>query len=165
MKLVTFAKTELRNLFSTPATRPYPQQPREYTERYRGHIENDMDLCIFCSLCARRCPTGAIQVDRTARTWSISPYSCIQCGYCVEGCPKKCLSMKQTYTQPGPEKTTKSFEGPPAPTKPAVPVKPATPAAAAKPAAPAKEAAPTAAKPVDTAEPEKKAAPAEKENS
>ena len=142
MSLLTFTKTELRNLFSKPATRLYPQETRVYPDRTRGHIENDIDVCIFCGLCARRCPTGAIHVDRAAGTWSIHGFSCIQCGYCVEGCPKKCLSMKQTYTQPGSEKTEFVMHGqPPAPPKPP----------AAK---------PVAAKPV-TAEPPVQEAPAE----
>ena len=109
MKLLTFAKTELRNLFSEPATRPYPFKPREYPARTRGHIENDIDVCVFCGLCSKKCPTGTITVDRASKTWAIDPYGCIQCGYCVESCPKKCLSMKQSYTQPAPEKTTASF--------------------------------------------------------
>jgi formate hydrogenlyase subunit 6/NADH:ubiquinone oxidoreductase subunit I len=105
MSMFSFAKTEFKNLFSKPATRMYPQQPREYSARTRGHIENDMDACILCGLCSRKCPTGAIKVDRTGKTWSISRFSCIQCGYCAESCPKKCLSMEQSYTQPDGEKT------------------------------------------------------------
>lgn len=140
MSLFSFTKTELRNLFSKPATRPYPQQPREYPARTRGHIENDMDVCILCGLCSKKCPTGAITVDRTGKTWSISRFSCIQCGYCVESCPKKCLSMKQTYTQPGDEKTTDVFTKPETPD--AAPAKPAV-AAAPKPAAQPKPAAET----------------------
>ena len=146
MSLLTFTKTELRNLFSKPATRLYPQQPREYPARTRGHIENDIDASTFCGLCSRKCPTGAITVDRAARTWSIRRFSCIQCGYCVESCPKKCLSMHQTYTQPGAEKTEDVLQGPPVPPKPAAAApKPAAAAPAPKPAdAAAKAAAPTA---------------------
>lgn len=106
MGLFTFAKTELHNLFSKPATQLYPQQPKVYPERTRGHVENDIDVCIFCGLCARKCPTGAIAVDRKEKSWAISRFSCIQCGSCVESCPKKCLSMKQTYTEPATEKST-----------------------------------------------------------
>lgn len=129
MSYFSFVKTELKNLFSKPATRLYPQQPRQYAERTRGHIENDMDVCILCGLCSKKCPTGAIAVDRTGKTWSINRFSCIQCGYCVESCPKKCLSMKQTYTQPDAEKKTDTF------------VKPEQPAPAAQPAKPAADAA------------------------
>lgn len=105
MKLLTFAKTELRNLFSKPATRPYPQQERVYPQRTRGHIENDIDTCVFCGLCSKKCPTGAITVNRAEKSWSIHRFSCIQCGYCVESCPKNCLSMHQSYTQPAGKKT------------------------------------------------------------
>jgi ech hydrogenase subunit F len=152
MSLFSFTKTELKNLFSKPATRLYPQQPREYTARTRGHIENDIDACILCGLCSRKCPTGAIKVDRAGRTWSISRFSCIQCGYCVENCPKKSLSMNQSYTQPGAEKTTD------------VQVKPESPAAAApKAAAPAAKPAPAATtKPAPAAAAPKAAAPAAK---
>ena len=146
MSMFSFAKTEFRNLFSKPATRPYPQQPREYPARTRGHIQNDMNVCILCGLCSKKCPTGAITVDRAGKTWSISRFSCIQCGYCVESCPKKCLSMKQTYTQPDAEKTTDTFTKPEQPA--AEPVKPV--AAVPKPAAAApKEADAAAPKPAE----------------
>jgi ech hydrogenase subunit F len=142
MRIVTFVNTELHNLFSKPATRNYPAQPREYPQRTRGHIENDLDLCIFCGICSKKCPTGAITVDRAAKSWSISPFSCIQCGFCTEGCPKKCLSMRQTYTQPGDNKKTDTFIQEPkadAPA-PAAPAKTAAvPAVKAAPAAPALE--------------------------
>jgi formate hydrogenlyase subunit 6/NADH:ubiquinone oxidoreductase subunit I len=148
MSMFSFAKTEFKNLFSKPATRMYPQQPREYSARTRGHIENDMDVCILCGLCSRKCPTGAIKVDRTGKTWSISRFSCIQCGYCAESCPKKCLSMEQSYTQPDGEKTidvlTKPEQPVSAPPKPAAG---APKAAAPKPAAVPKASA-EASKPV-----------------
>lgn len=117
MSMFSFAKTEFRNLFSKPATRQYPQQPRVYPDRTRGHIENDIDVCVLCGLCTKKCPTGALKVDRNEKTWSISRFSCIQCGYCVESCPKKCLSMKQAYTQPGAEKKTDVYTKPVAESK------------------------------------------------
>lgn len=109
MNLLTFAKTELHNLFSKPATRLYPQEPRVYPERTRGHVENDIDVCVFCGICSKKCPTGAIAVDRAAKSWSIKRFSCIQCGYCVASCPKKCLCMRPAYTQPAGEKGTETF--------------------------------------------------------
>ncbi len=135
MRTMRFTRTALKNLFSPPVTRPYPEQPREYPERTRGHVEIDIDTCILCGLCSRKCPTGAITVNRAEKTWKIERFGCIQCGCCVETCPKKCLTMKNTYTQPGAEKTEDSF------------LKTNMPAPAAKPAAPvAKPQGETAAK-------------------
>ena len=42
----------------------YPQEKLTAPERLRGHIVNDMDVCICCGMCARRCPAGALAVDR-----------------------------------------------------------------------------------------------------
>lgn len=148
MHNMRFTKTVLKNLFSAPATRPYPETPREYPARTRGHVEIDIDTCILCGLCSRKCPTGAITVDRAGKTWTIGRFGCIQCGCCVETCPKKCLSMKQTYTQPGGEKTEDTFvkTNMPEPVKKPVPPAGAA-AAAAKAAAGAVQAA---AKPVQS---------------
>ncbi len=117
MNMMPFTKTVLKNLFSKPVTRMYPQQPREYPQRTRGHIGIDIDACVLCGLCSKKCPADAITVDRAARTWSIQRFGCIQCGYCVESCPKKCLSMLQSYTPPAGEKHTDTFEKPLEPPK------------------------------------------------
>ncbi len=109
MSIINFNKTVLHNLISKPATRLYPFEERVYPERTRGHVENDMDVCVLCGLCSIKCPTHAITVDKAAKTWSIRPMSCIQCRCCVDNCPKKCLSMAQKFQEPGPEKVTKTF--------------------------------------------------------
>ena len=109
MNIMTFTKTVMHNLFSKPATRPYPRQPRSFPERTRGHIAVDVDTCIFCGLCSKKCPTGAITVNRDEKTWSIDRFGCIQCGYCVESCNKHSLSMLQDYTKPGAAKKTDVF--------------------------------------------------------
>lgn len=96
-----FSKTVLKNLFSKPATEQYPFKPREYTERTRGHVVIEIDKCVLCGLCAKRCPANAIKVDRAAGTWSIFRFGCVQCGSCAVGCPRKCLSMGAQYTEPG----------------------------------------------------------------
>lgn len=51
------------------------------------------ESCVFCSLCAKNCPNGAITVDRPNKSWSIDTDKCVQCGICVNKCPKKCLSI------------------------------------------------------------------------
>jgi len=60
---------------------------------YSGSLKCS-DACIYCTLCARNCPMGAITVDRAAKTWEVDSDKCIQCGLCVEKCPKKALSLE-----------------------------------------------------------------------
>ena len=50
MSVFGMSKTVLRNLFSRPATRPYPGRAKEphRTEKSRGRIEIDIEACIFC---------------------------------------------------------------------------------------------------------------------
>lgn len=105
MSFAQFSKTAIYNLFHKPVTEKYPFVLKEYYERTRGHIENDMTKCVLCGLCMMRCPSHAITVTKNTYTWQINPFSCVQCNYCVEGCPKQCLSMKNTYTQPDTKKT------------------------------------------------------------
>ncbi|MDC7295280.1 4Fe-4S binding protein [Butyrivibrio sp. DSM 10294] len=107
MSLISFKNTILHNLVSKPKTR---KVEKEYPVGTRGHVENDMDLCVLCGLCSIKCPTHAISIDKAEKTWSINPMSCIQCRCCVDNCPKKSLSMGLRFTEPGPEKVTKTFK-------------------------------------------------------
>ena len=109
MSLISFSGTILHNLFSKPSTRLYPYVKRESFARTRGHIGIDIDACIFCGICSKKCPTGAIEVGREAKSWSIQRMGCIQCGACTDVCPKKCLSMETAYTTPDGKKTIDLF--------------------------------------------------------
>jgi ech hydrogenase subunit F len=96
-----------RSLFSKPSTRRYPFVKRETFVGTRGHIEIDIAKCTFCTLCAKRCPTSAITVDRQAKNWTIDRLSCIACSACVDACPKDCLTMANSYS---PAQVTKSLD-------------------------------------------------------
>ena len=100
MAVMKFAGYVVNKLFKKPSTLMYPIKKREFFERTRGHIGIDIDDCIFCGMCSRRCPTGAINVDKSSKRWDIERLKCVQCSYCVEVCPKKCLSMENDYTAP-----------------------------------------------------------------
>ncbi len=113
--IMSFTGMALKNLFSKPATIQYPEQPKVYPERTRGHVEINIDDCIFCGMCMRNCPPRAIKVDRASGTWEIMRFDCVQCGYCVNGCPKKCLSIVPGYTEPQMKKEADRFVKPPAP--------------------------------------------------
>ena len=70
--------------------------------------------CVYCTICAKKCPAGALDVDRAAKTWTLNEDECVGCGTCAEACPKKAILM------PGDEPVT--VEAPAAPkaeTKPA----------------------------------------------
>ena len=100
------AKMSLRNLFKQPATKMYPVVAPTYTKMTKGHVVNDIDTCILCGICEKRCPTYAIHVSKPDRTWAIEHFACIQCMSCVRACPKKCMTMLPDYTKPAATKTT-----------------------------------------------------------
>lgn len=109
MAYLHFARTVLASLFQKPATTSYPFTPREYPDKTRGKVAIEIDDCIYCGMCMRKCPADAITVDRAQKTWTINPFSCVQCACCVDNCPKKCLHMEVQYTAPAPVKTEEVF--------------------------------------------------------
>ncbi len=121
-------RTVTQALLGPSACRMYPVQPGKVYPNTRGRIEMDAAKCILCSICAKKCPTGALRVDRPGHTWEIDRFLCIQCGACAEACPKKCLTLVNQYTAPALQRTKDAVhvEGPPPP-----PPKPAAPPATA----------------------------------
>lgn len=113
--MLDFIPVALKNVFSKPATRNYPSVKRTPYDGQRGHIGIDMDKCIFCGICSRKCPVDAITVKRAERTWSIDRFKCVMCGSCSENCPKKCLSIAPEYTAPANVKSSDTYEGKPVP--------------------------------------------------
>ena len=53
----------------------------------------DLDVCVYCGLCAKNCPCDALTVDRKEKVWKVDEDACVKCGACVDKCPKKCLSL------------------------------------------------------------------------
>ncbi|MEG2016288.1 MAG: 4Fe-4S binding protein [Oscillospiraceae bacterium] len=97
-------------MFSKPATKMYPFVVPEYPKATRGSIDIDIDNCIFCGLCSRKCPSGAIVVNRSEKVWEIDRFGCVVCSYCVDCCPKKCLSVNNQYTEPSSKKSSGIFK-------------------------------------------------------
>lgn len=91
--------TVIANLFSKPATRNYPFDVRENFANTRGELVNDIERCIFCGSCQRKCPSQCITVskDKDLGVWSLDFFACVGCGVCVDTCPVSCLSQKVTH--------------------------------------------------------------------
>jgi formate hydrogenlyase subunit 6/NADH:ubiquinone oxidoreductase subunit I len=83
----------VRNLFSRPATLRYPAVPLEPVAGARGQVLLNLEACVYCGLCARKCPCVAISVSRDLKQLALEQLKCVSCGLCVDACPKRCLSM------------------------------------------------------------------------
>lgn len=53
--------------------------------------EIDAELCKGCTICARKCPVGAIQGERKI-AHTIDGIKCIRCGVCVDACKFNAIS-------------------------------------------------------------------------
>ncbi|MDR0518813.1 MAG: 4Fe-4S binding protein [Clostridiales Family XIII bacterium] len=58
-----------------------------------GSLKCD-DTCVFCGICAKKCPQAAITVVREDKKWEVDDDKCTRCGLCIEGCPKKSLKIE-----------------------------------------------------------------------
>ena len=103
MPLFSISQLVSRSAVSKPATRLYGSDPEVEKLKFdgtRGHIKFVINSCNFCTLCAKKCPTDAIVVEREAKTWTIDRRKCILCGACVEGCRKSCLTCENESAPP-----------------------------------------------------------------
>ncbi len=78
-------KKVVRHLFRRATTRLYPYQGARVPDGFRGMLCHRADKCIYCGLCQRVCPTGAISVE-VNKKWSYDAELCIFCGACEEVC-------------------------------------------------------------------------------
>ena len=99
----------LKWAFSKPFTCRYPFEPRRVISGSRGQLVFNKESCVYCTVCAKRCPTGALGVNRTRKKWVIDRLRCVACGYCVEACPKKSLHLQESHAIPCVTKDRESF--------------------------------------------------------
>lgn len=94
-------KPPVKKAAPAPAAKPAAEAPAapaeapaaEVRPRDDGKPVSDPAKCVYCTLCARKCPAGAIEVDRANKTWKLDADKCVACGTCAEACPKKCIIM------------------------------------------------------------------------
>ena len=110
----------LRHMFRKKDTLQYPEQQRQFGERYRGvpALVKDQDgreKCVACYMCQWVCPPLAItieadeypegheqhQVEKFPKRFDINMLRCIYCGLCEEACPEEAIFMSKTYVVTG----------------------------------------------------------------
>ena len=100
MSYFTMTQMALKWVFSKPATSSYPFTPREEIKGSRGWLLFTDEACVYCNVCAKKCPTGALVVNRAEKSLAIDRLSCITCGCCVEVCPKDSLVLDSGHGNP-----------------------------------------------------------------
>ena len=105
----------LKWVLRKPATTQYPFEPRRPLAGSRGQLVFTKDDCVYCTVCAKKCPAGALVVVRAEKKFGIDRLRCISCGYCVELCPKNSLALSTSHGEPAVTKTCEMhIAGPPA---------------------------------------------------
>jgi len=101
-------------LFLEPVKNISPQQRGLQGSNYR--IDIDHDTCKACGLCAKRCPTQALELKQKEDTPAVSgngrtsqardlkyiekhPEMCIGCGVCAYKCPTHSLTLSRRETE------------------------------------------------------------------
>lgn len=104
----TFGRAENKKI----ATIRYPDEVRDYPERFRGvhrltHRADGSPRCVACLCCSTACPAQCIHIEpaeyeaddprhgyeRFPKVFVIDELRCIFCGYCVEACPCDAIRM------------------------------------------------------------------------
>ena len=116
-----------------PAPAAAPAAKSAVVGREDGKPVQDPDKCAYCTICAKKCPAGALEVDRAAKTWKLDEDSCVACGTCESVCPKKAIvcGVQDAPAAPAPAPAPAPAEAPKTaepeviePCKPAEPPKP-----------------------------------------
>jgi NADH-quinone oxidoreductase subunit I len=95
--------------FAKRVTIEYPEERREYSDRYRGQhyikATNGVENCTACMLCPTVCPAECIHIEAAERPdkekypakFEIDVLRCCFCGMCEEACPKDAIKLSTIY--------------------------------------------------------------------
>lgn len=98
MPLGTMLRDVAVALFEKPVTERYPAEHSPAPERLRGKLVWDPEKCTGCGLCAKDCPSDALEVaviDRKQKQFVVTYYldRCTFCAQCVQNCRFGCMQM------------------------------------------------------------------------
>ncbi len=98
----TTLKEILRNVAKKPATSQYPASQPELPEDFRGIPILLINKCTGCGLCAKDCPSAAIEMipdERTKRKQAprFDYWKCIRCAQCYYSCRYGALFMSEVF--------------------------------------------------------------------
>jgi ferredoxin len=77
---------------------PAPEQTVPADEIPFASLQVDVTRCSGCGLCARFCPTGALDfaIDEKAFRLQFQPAICLDCTICVAACPEDAVQLGET---------------------------------------------------------------------
>lgn len=96
----------------------YPEEKRDYSQRFRGaHFisvdKNKTENCTACYLCETVCPAECIHIiaeerpdeentygvrkEKKPLSFDIDALRCCFCGFCEEACPKDAIKLSRNY--------------------------------------------------------------------
>ncbi len=95
-------------IFKKRATEKYPAAPASVAEGFRGKQLLDIDKCIGCTLCARECPSSAIEIVEVngKKRPLIHLDRCIFCYQCADVCPKNVFRSSKVFELAATDKST-----------------------------------------------------------
>jgi formate hydrogenlyase subunit 6/NADH:ubiquinone oxidoreductase subunit I len=111
MPYFQMSRLALKWALTRPPTTRYPFEPRRAIAGSRGQLVFTRGNCVYCTACARKCPTGALKVDRARKKFALERLRCISCGYCVEICPKDSLALSTGHGSPATTRESESYFG------------------------------------------------------
>lgn len=109
LKAVRFASpiaTTSRELLQRLFDRARPDAPApapalsSHAAIFAGRVEIAADGCTACEVCARACPTGALQIAESGVGWALNFQlsRCVACGLCLEACQPRVLRLAASMT-------------------------------------------------------------------
>jgi Ni,Fe-hydrogenase III small subunit/Pyruvate/2-oxoacid:ferredoxin oxidoreductase delta subunit len=81
----------------------YPRLTQNYPKKqidsslYIGKPEINLEKCMYCGECQKRCPSQAIQINQETKTIGINLDECIFCGLCEEVCVVYAITMSTQF--------------------------------------------------------------------